>query len=390
MKVALFDLKRQHKQLENELAEVFSRQLLPCNYILGEAVLSFEQKMAAYLKATYALGVSSGTDAILMALMALDIGPGDEVLCPAFTFFATAGVIARLGARPIWVDSSDVDFNMCALDAAKKITSWTKAIIYVHLFGQAGNFQPIFDLANERSIPLIEDVAQSMGGIFKGKQLGTMGLMGCFSFYPTKNLGALGDAGLVTTNDPELADKLKKIRVHGSERRYYHPILGGNFRIDALQAGFLEAKLPFVENFIKRRQANAAYYQEELVTISPFLILPSTAEDNEHTYNQFTVQVKGGLRDQLKEFLASAGIGSEVYYPLTMDQQLCFTKQTEGQDLSSLKTAHQLSHEVLSLPIFPELEREELAYVVRTVKQFFAKNPIANETKNSQETCITQ
>ncbi|OIO58702.1 MAG: hypothetical protein COZ46_04820 [Verrucomicrobia bacterium CG_4_10_14_3_um_filter_43_23] len=369
MKVPLFDLKKQHKAIERELTRVFSNVLLPCNYILGESVLSFENAMVGYLGTKHAIGVSSGTDALLIALMAASIGPGDEVLCPAFTFFATAGVVARVGATPVWVDSNNDDFNLDPEDAARKITARTKAIIPVHLFGQSANMDAVMHLAKEHNLIVIEDVAQSLGATYKQQQLGTIGHIGCFSFYPTKNLGALGDAGMVTTNDDEFAAKLKMLRVHGMESKYYHPVVGGNFRLDAIQAAFLEAKLPYLNSYIERRRENARFYDQSLANLNGYLTLPTELRDNFHTWNQYTIRVRGGFRDDLRAFLSENWIGTEIYYPETLDVQPCFSQYTFGKE--SLNRAHQLSKEVLSLPIFPELTKEERDAVVEVIQSFF-------------------
>lgn len=371
MAVPLLDLNAQNLALETELKAAFERVLKSGHFILGSEVTEFEKEIAEFVGSKHAIGVSSGTDAILLALMALDIKPGDEVLCPSFTFFATAGCVSRVGAMPVFVDSCPASFNIDPVDAAAKVTERTKAIIPVHLFGQCADMDPILELGRKHGIPVIEDTAQSMGARNKGRGAGTMGEFGTYSYFPSKNLGGLGDGGMVVTNDDALAEKSRLLRTHGSKPKYYHKMVGGNFRLDALQAALLRVKLPHYNSFTERRQANAAFYTSRLSTIAGVattatsgakLILPSTLPDNDVIWNQFTLRVVGaGRRDSLKKHLADKGIGTEIYYPVPMHAQECFAyaKQETGCPVAS-----QLAGEALSIPIYPELtpaQRDEVA-----------------------------
>jgi dTDP-4-amino-4,6-dideoxygalactose transaminase len=364
MKVPLLDLKPQNSALAAQLKEAFQRVLESGTFILGPEVEQFELDTAKLIGAKHAIGVSSGTDAILLPLMALGIGPGDEVLCPSFTFFATAGCIARVGARPVFVDSSPDSFNIDVKDAARRITARTKAIIPVHLYGQTADMDAIMELARANNLRVIEDAAQALGATYRGRQAGSIGDFGTFSFFPTKNLGAFGDAGLLTTNDDELAETARLLRNHGARQRYYHRRVGGNFRIDALQAALLSVKLPHLAEYSRRRAENAAYYGERLAWVSR-LILPRAYEHNGHIWNQYTVRVADGARDGLKAHLASRGIGSEIYYPVPLHRQECFAPATEA-----LPVSERLAAECLSLPIYPDLSREQLDWVVEAIGEF--------------------
>ena len=339
MNVNLLDLKPQNAALEPELQEAFMRVLRSGHFILGPEVDKFERALAEFTGAKHALGVSSGTDAILVALMALDIGPGDEVLCPSFTFFATAGCVARTGAKPVFVDSCPVCFNIDVRDAARKITPDTKAIVPVHLFGQAADMEGIQLLAQERGLRVIEDAAQAMGATYRGRQVGTFGDFGTISFFPTKNLGALGDAGAVLTNDTALYERAKIMRMHGMDPKYFHQVVGGNFRLDALQAAMLSVKLPHFNSYTEKRRRNAALYTERLAKLPGVavakaedcgcldfgaglssgdarMVLPVAYPHNGHIWNQYTLRVIGtGRREALRAHLTSRGVGSEIYYP---------------------------------------------------------------------------
>ena len=346
MNVNLLDLKPQNAALEPELHEAFRRVLKSGYFILGPEVEKFERALAEFTGAKHALGVSSGTDAILVALMALGIGPGDEVLCPSFTFFATAGCVARVGATPVFVDSCPVCFNLDLRDAARRITPRTKAILPVHLFGQAADMDGVMALARQHGLRVIEDTAQAMGATYRGKQAGTFGDFGTISFFPTKNLGALGDAGAVLTNDADLFARAKILRMHGMEPKYYHQVVGGNFRLDALQAAMLSVKLPHFNGYTAARRRNAALYTERLAQLADVevaraedcgcatsgagepnarIILPVAYPANGHIWNQYTLRVTGaGRRDAMRAYLTSRGIGSEIYYPLPLHEQACF------------------------------------------------------------------
>lgn len=393
MKVPLLDLAAQNEPLKNELHAAFERLLQHSKFILGTEVESFEENVKGIVSSRHAIGVSSGTDAILLALMALGIKPGDEVICPSFTFFATAGCIARLEATPVFVDSCPVCFNLDVGDVERKITSKTKAIIPVHLFGQAASMNSVMDVARRCNLAVIEDAAQALGARYRTHAIGSIGAFGAFSFFPSKNLGGFGDAGLLVTDDDELAEKARILRAHGAKPKYYNKYVGGNFRIDALQAALLNVKLSHLEKYTERRRTNATYYTEQLSKLSvsslPFLddgccegklkakasndsplLLPATVPHNFHIWNQYTLRVRGdGQRDALKKHLGVRSIGTEIYYPVPMHTQVCF--QHLGVKPGSLPTACALSRECLSIPIFPELTRDQMDHVISSIAKFF-------------------
>lgn len=386
MPVPLLDLNVQNLALETELKAAFERVLRSGHFILGPEVLALEKELAEFIGVKHAIGCSSGTDAILLALMALDIKPGDEVLCPSFTFFATAGCVARIGAKPVFVDSCPVCFNIDVADAAKKTTSATKAIIPVHLFGQSADMDGVMALAKEKNLAVIEDAAQALGASYKGKQVGSIGHFGSYSFFPSKNLGGFGDGGLLVSNDDRLAEQARLLRTHGAKPKYYHKVVGGNFRIDALQAALLRVKLPRYNDYTRSRQENAAYYTERLSKLpgaalpaegccpcgkgsAPKLALPKAHAGNTHIWNQYTLRVMGeGRRDALKNALNAGGIGNEIYYPLSLHAQECFAYAVPSHDTCPVAT--ELSRQVISIPIFPELTAAQKDEVVKVVSQF--------------------
>jgi dTDP-4-amino-4,6-dideoxygalactose transaminase len=390
MNVNLLDLKPQNGALEPELQEAFLRVLRSGHFILGPEVERFERALAEFTGAKHALGVSSGTDAILVALLALDIGPGDEVLCPSFTFFATAGCVARVGAKPVFVDSCPVCFNIDLRDAANRITPATKAILPVHLFGQTAMMDGVMELARHHNLNVIEDAAQAMGATYRGRQAGTFGDFGTISFFPTKNLGALGDAGALLTNDTVLFEKAQILRMHGMNPKYFHQVVGGNFRLDALQAALLSVKLPSFNGYTEKRRRNAALYTERLSNLAGVriarledcgcarqveaaetarLVLPVAYPHNGHIWNQYTLRVIGtGRRDALRAYLTARGVGSEIYYPLPLHEQACFASlQHQAKDFP---WAHRLAGEVLSLPIYPEIPAEQIEQVCQAIAEF--------------------
>jgi len=329
--VPLLDLKRLDPELEDELQDAFTRVLKSGYFILGPEVEALEEECASYCEAEHAIGVSSGTDALLVALMALGIGAGDEVICPSFTFFATAGCISRTGARPVFVDALESSFNCDPEDIERKITSRTRAIIPVHLYGRCADMAEILDIAERHDIAVIEDAAQAIGAEYEDRRAGSMGRIGCFSFFPTKNLGACGDGGLVTCQDAELADKIRVLRVHGSAPKYHHGVIGGNFRLDALQAALIRPRLRRLDDSSLRRARHAAAYnrlfEEAGFTggTSPPLRLPETPPGR-HIYNQYTLRCSDpDSRDALREFLAANKIATEIYYPIPLHLQKCFS-----------------------------------------------------------------
>jgi dTDP-4-amino-4,6-dideoxygalactose transaminase len=391
MKVPLLDVNAQNLPLEAELSAAFTSVLRSGQFIMGPECDALEKEIAAMVECKHGIGCSSGTDAILLALMALGIGPGDEVLVPTFTFFATAGCVARVGATPVFVDACPVCFNIDVKKAAAKITPKTKAIIPVHLFGQAADMDAVMAVAKEHNLFVIEDGAQAIGAKYKGKPVGSIGHFGTYSFFPSKNLGGFGDGGFLVANDDALADRARLLRTHGSRPKYYHKFVGGNFRLDPLQAALLRVKLRRYDEYTKQRQANAAYYTAKLsalpgvVVADPAhckcataqdaalaaagakIVLPVPYEHNDHIWNQYTLRVIGeGHRDALKKHLTDAGIGCEVYYPVTMDQQECFA-YTSDWARSDCATAHRLAGEAISIPIFPELSDAQKDAVIAQI-----------------------
>ncbi len=384
--VPLLDLTRQNNLIEEALTTAFTRILKSGHYILGPEHDAFEQALSHFCEVSDALAISSGTDAILLALMSLDIQPGDEILCPSYTFFATAGCIARVGAIPVFVDACPLSFNMDVEDAARKITKKTKAILPVHLFGQAADMENIMALAKTYGLFVIEDAAQALGARFQGKSVGTFGEFGCFSFFPSKNLGCLGDGGALITRVEELAQKAKLLRNHGAQPKYFHSLIGGNFRLDTLQTAFLKIKLAHYGDYTEKRKAHAQYYTQRLsqlpsvavnnteLAFSPEksgikLLLPATLPGRDVIWNQYTLRVIGnGKRDALKAFLTEHKIGCETYYPCTMDRQACFKEIGRGRE--TIQVAHQLQEEALSIPVFPEMTEKERDSVANAIEQF--------------------
>lgn len=385
MQVPLLDLRAQYQSLKPELEKAILNVAETQMLILGKEVETLENALAVYCDSKYAVGVSSGTDALLMALMALDIQPGDEVILPTYSFFATAGVVARLNAIPVFVDSDPVSFNINPALIEEKITEKTKAIIPVHLYGQSADLDEILAIANRHNIPVIEDGAQAIGAQYKnGKRVGSMGLIGCFSFYPTKNLGAFGDGGLVTTNDEQMYIKLKQMRNHGMEPKYHHKFVGGNFRLDALQAAVLNVKFPYLHKWHQARRDNAALYNKyfkqyclsEAPGITEFdannkVLLPkavfadSNHADN-HIYNQYIIRVE--KRDELRAFMSEHGVGSEIYYPVPFHRQECFAYLNCNDE--DFPIANACAETSIALPIYPELAKEQIEYVVKVISNF--------------------
>jgi len=368
MAVPLLEFTRQHGPLEAEFRAAFDRVLATNHFILGPEVTALEREIAAYTQTRHAIGMSSGTDALIVAMMALGIGPGDEVLCPVFTFFSTAGSIARLGATPVWVDVLPDTFNIDLGDAERKITARTKAIVPVHLFGQACDMECLMALARQHELKVIEDAAQSIGARFGDRPVGSIGDFGAYSFYPTKNLGGFGDGGMLVTNDDHLADMALWLRNHGMNPKYHHRYIGGNFRLDALQAAMLRIKLPHLPALHEARRAHAAHYDTHLADIDG-LVLPYCRPGNYHVYNQYTIRITGGRREALRAHLAKHQIGSEIYYPISLDRQECF--QGVGRGGENIRIGHQLAEEVLSIPVFPEMTSAERDEVVAVLRAFF-------------------
>ena len=374
MTVPFFDLRPQFAAIGEELQRAVCGALESTQYILGAEVESLERELAEFTGADYAIGVSSGTDALLMSLMALGVGPGDFVIVPDFTFFATAGVVARLNAVPVFIDIDPVTFNLDVevlrswLDEHVPERARVKAIVPVHLYGQCADMDGILDAAGE--VPVLEDAAQAIGASLPGtsgaRQAGTMGLTGSFSFFPTKNLGGVGDGGLVTTNDENLATRLIRYRNHGMFPRYHHSEIGGNFRLDALQAAALRVKLRYLNEWNAARRSHAAYYDAHLN--SPVVTPAAVWGAEHHVYHQYVVRIPE-RRDALRDHLQAAGIGCEVYYPIPLHQQACFADL--GYGTGDFPIAEQAAREVLALPIYPELAEEHLERVCNAINGFF-------------------
>lgn len=370
--IPLIDLAAQHEPLHAELVAAFERVLQSSSFILGPEVSAFEQEIAAFIGVPHALGVSSGTDALLLALMALGIGPGDEVLVPAFSFFATAGCVARLGAKPVFVDIDPVTFNIDFERASARVGPATRAIMPVHLYGQTCDRAALSAFASAHQLRVVEDAAQGLGSGRHPLQAGTLGDYGCFSFFPTKNLGALGDAGLIVTRDAELHRRARLLRAHGAEPKYHHILLGGNFRLDALQAAFLRVKLPHLGAWTRARRDNAAHYDRLFAQAGlPQHLLTPPRRVEGHSYHQYVV--RSTRRDALRDALARAGIGTEIYYPSALHLQPCFADV--GDAHGSHPEAERAAREVLALPIYPELGVAQIERVVATIRDFFAHTP---------------
>ena len=374
MQVPLLDLRAQYATIRDEVRAAIDQVCEQQHFILGPHVEDLEKQIATYSHTKYAIGVSSGTDALLVALMALDIKPGDEVITTPYSFFATAGVIARLGAKPVFADIDAASYNIAPEQIDRLVTSNTKAIMPVHLFGQCADMEPIMDVAAKYGLPVIEDAAQAIGAEYKGVRAGSIGLMGCFSFFPSKNLGGFGDGGMVVTSDDELADKLRVLRVHGSKPKYYHSVVGGNFRLDAMQAAILKVKLKFLDEWTRKRQENALFYDRALIASelrnqvsTPQPLWNKTGCTHYHIYNQYVIRVS--KRDALQLFLKQAGIGTEVYYPVPLHLQGCF--EYLGYRPADFPEAEAGCLETLALPIYPELREDQLRYVVSRVTDFF-------------------
>jgi dTDP-4-amino-4,6-dideoxygalactose transaminase len=384
--VPLLDLKAQFAQIRSEVMPLIEQVCASQQFILGEHVRGLEEELARYCSAPFGVGVSSGTDALLLALMALGIGSGDEVLTSPFTFFATAGTIARTGARPVFCDIDPVTFNIspstvqtfidrqCTAGGDFLINRVSggrvKAIMPVHLYGQSADMDPLMTIAGRHRLKVIEDAAQAIGTEYKnGVRVGSIGDIGCFSFFPSKNLGAFGDAGLCTTADAALAERMRVLRVHGGQPKYFHPLIGGNFRIDELQAAVLRVKLKYLDGWTQARQRNAAFYDRafSVAALDDRVVTPVAVPGQRHIFNQYVVRVHN--RDALKKFLAERGIGTEIYYPLPLHNQECFAYL--GYKNGDFPESERAASETLALPIYPELTEHQLALVASSVAEFF-------------------
>ncbi len=368
--VPLLDLKAQYDSIRDEVRTAVDRVLESQHFILGPEVEALEAEVAAYSQCRFGIGVSSGTDALLVALMAIGIKPGDEVITTPYTFFATAGSIVRLGARPVFVDIVLLTYNIDPAGIEAAITDRTRAIMPVHLFGQMADMDPIMEIAQRHKLFVIEDAAQAIGAEYKGRRAGSIGHLGCFSFFPSKNLGGCGDGGMVTTNDPDLAERLRLLRAHGSKPKYYHKVVGGNFRLDALQAAVLQVKLKYLDSWTEGRQRNAAMYRrlfaEAGLLENGRVELPHDAGYGRHIYNQFVI--RSAWRDTLMAYLKARQIGTEVYYPVPMHMQECFADLEHRA--GDFPVSDLAATETLALPIYPELTGVMLTAVVNAVASF--------------------
>lgn len=366
------DLKAQFQTIREDIMEAIARVMESQHFILGSEVEQFESDIAAVLGAPHAVSCASGSDALILAMMAAEIGPGDEVITSPFTFVATAGSIARVGATPVFVDIDRDTFNILPSAIEAAITPRTRAVMPVHLFGLPADVDPILTLARDHSLLVIEDAAQAIGARYKGREIGSLGDFGCFSFFPSKNLGAAGDGGLVTTGDPTMAERLRMLRVHGSKKKYQHEILGMNSRLDALQAAILRVKLLHLDSWTNARQLRARRYRElfESTNLLGYVRVPPVPDaDYGHVYNQFTIGCES--RDALKEHLRSTGVPTEIYYPLPLHLQSAFRHL--GYRPGQLPAAESASREVLSLPVYPELTEWRQEQVVQSVADFYAQ-----------------
>jgi len=364
MRVPLLDLTAQYQTIRPEIQKAVQQLFESQQFILGPAVTKLEEEIATYCQVRHAIGVASGSDALLLALMALGIGPGDEVITTPYTFFATAGSIARLQAKPVFVDIDAKTYNIDPKQIEGKITPRTKAIIPVHLYGQCADMDPILEIADRRHLPIIEDAAQSIGATYKGRQSGSMGTFGCLSFFPSKNLGGAGDGGMILTQNGELAEKVKILRVHGSQPKYYHQVIGCNSRLDSLQAAVLSVKLPYLEEWSRKRRENAEFYNKHLGSVEN-LVLPHVESYNKPIYNQYVI--RSSQRDQLLNYLKEKGIGTEIYYPVPLHLQACF--KYLGHSEGDFPEAERAARETIALPIYPELTMDQKIYVVDQIKR---------------------
>lgn len=374
--VPLIDLVEQHAAIHAEVYDALERVFATQRFVLGDEVAELEQELAAYCDARQAIGCASGTDALLLALMALDIGPGDEVITTPFTFFATASAIHRTGARPVFVDIDADSFNLDPAAVAAAVTPRTRAILPVHLFGRCADMEPLWRLAVRHGLAIVEDAAQAIGATYRGRHAGVLGTIGCFSFFPTKNLGGAGDGGLLTTDDPDLAQRLRRLRVHGDVGRYEHIEVGLNSRLDALQAAVLRVKLRHLEDWTAARRENAQRYNDHFQSagLDELIVLPAEAPGDRHVFNQYCLRVRDGRRDALLRSLHERQIGCAIYYPKPLHLQRCF--ESLGYRAGQFPESERAAQEVLALPIYPELGVARQERVVRAVVDALAAHTV--------------
>lgn len=371
IKVPLLDLHAEYESIREETLAAIERVLESQQFILGPEVVALEEEIARYCGVRYAIGCASGSDALLLALMALDIGPDDEVITTPYSFFATASAITRLGARPVFVDIDPLTFNINPALINDAVSGRTRAILPVHLYGQCAEMDALIGISERRGIPLIEDAAQAIGSEDRRRRAGAIGGMGCFSFYPTKNLGGAGDGGMITTNDEQLAERLRLLRAHGAEQRYFHREIGINSRLDSLQAAVLRVKLSRLDEWSSDRKANAERYRGLFTDagLAEEVGLPFEREEVRHIYNQFVIRVDAQSRDALREHLKQEGIGTEIYYPVPLHLQECFGYL--GYRAGDFPEAERAARETIALPIYPQLNPEQQQHVVNSIRRFF-------------------
>lgn len=389
MNVPLLDLQAQYATIKDKVRAAVDSVFESQRFVLGAQVAALEEEVAQYCGVPYAVGVASGTDALLLSLKALGVGPGDSVVTVPFTFFATAGTIVNLGARPIFVDiepagfemdpeklaaffSRECSFSLTTQQTVHKATNTVvKAIVPVHLYGQCADMDEILSLARRHNVPVVEDACQAIGATYKNKSAGTMGDLGCFSFFPSKNLGGAGDGGMVISANKELIDRVRLLRTHGAHQRYYHSIVGFNSRLDELQAAVLRVKLPYLQQWSNARRENAARYEQDFraAGLFPHITPPATLPERSHIFHQYVIRAQA--RDELQAALKAAGIGTEVYYPVSLHEQECF--RSLGYGAADLPHSHAASQETLALPIYPELSDAQRRYVVDTIAAFYAR-----------------
>lgn len=371
MRVPMLDLTEQYQQLKSEIIPALDDVMSKAHFILGDNVKKLEKDIAEYSNAKHAIGVANGSDAINIALLGLDLKPGDEVIVPSFTFFATAGAVARSGGVPVFVDIDPKTFNMDPASIEKAITPKTKAIIPVHLYGQMADMTAIKEIADKHNLYIIEDAAQAIGATSKGKKVGELGTIATYSFFPTKNLGAYGDAGMVITSDDEIGEKMRVLRVHGSKPKYYHHILGYNSRLDEMQAAILNVKFPHLNDWAELRREKAHTYSQLLQEmVGEQVVTPYEEDFNYHVFHQYTIRVQ--KRDELQAFLKEQGVETMIYYPKPLHLQPVFAEL--GYKEGDLPETEKAAKEAISLPMFPELKTEQQQYVVEKIREFYQKN----------------
>ncbi|MDM5340087.1 DegT/DnrJ/EryC1/StrS family aminotransferase [Fictibacillus enclensis] len=380
MKVPMLDLSEQYQSLKEEIFASLEEIMSGSRFILGDNVKKLEQDVADYSSAKFGVGVANGSDALHISLLGCGVKAGDEVIVPAFTFFATAGAVARAGAVPVFVDIDPKTYNIDPAKIEAAVTEKTKAIIPVHLYGQMADMEPIAEIAKKHNLAIIEDAAQAIGSKYKGKNVGELGTTATYSFFPTKNLGGYGDGGMIITNDDDIAETMRVIRVHGSKPKYYHHILGYNSRLDELQAGILNVKFPHLNTWSEARREKAAVYTELLnEKLGDLVVTPFVEEHNYHVFHQYTIQVPD--RSGLQEFLKEKGIGSMIYYPKPLHLQPVFSEL--GYKEGDLPETEKAAETVLSLPMFPELKRKQQEYVVEQIAAYFSNHPAKAKKETS-------